>query len=126
MATDIVWEGHRIHLESRYAGKYALLATETTISVDGKLMARSGGFGSTEKSICQFLHKDTTAILITEIKCTPFSFAKYKLSINGEEISQGDLNIERQVLSFLIIIFLLALPVAFCSPYILSFLFSGH
>lgn len=120
MAAEILWEGHRIQIETRLAGRYVWLATETRVLVDGQEAARSGGFGLTEHASGQFRHGDRMVPLELEIRPGWFSWydEKYKIRIAGQVVSQGEQNITRSGASYLLSGLLVGL-IACCAMFIL-------
>ncbi len=57
MTRTLEWEGHKIEMRIFFTPRLLMLATETTLTVDGRLVARKGGWGITERAAGWFSHK---------------------------------------------------------------------
>jgi hypothetical protein len=57
MTATMEWEVHRLELRIYFTPRLLMFAADTVLYVDGRRVARKGGFGITETAIGSFSHK---------------------------------------------------------------------
>jgi len=82
-----------------FTPRLLMLATDTVLVVDGRRVARKGGFGLTETARGHFFHqgRQVKAELQVHGDLTVFTRIPYRLRLNGVTVSQGRLQLERLV-----------------------------
>ena len=51
MTTTLEWEGHKIELRIFFTPRLVMVATDATVTVDGRRVARKGGLGLSETAV---------------------------------------------------------------------------
>ena len=97
MTRTLEWEGHKIEMRIYFTPRLLMLATDTTLAVDGRLVARKGGWGITETAAGWFHHKGREVKSELQVRGNRSVFTKvpYVLRLNGLPVSSGKLRLER-------------------------------
>jgi hypothetical protein len=89
------WEGHKIELRIFFTPRLAMVATDATVTVDGRRVARKGGLGLSETAFGSFSHKGRE--IRTELKVGGrlgvFTKIPYVLRFDGLPVSGGKLEL---------------------------------
>jgi hypothetical protein len=114
MATTLHWEGREVELRIFFTPRLAMVATDATVAVDGKRVARKGGVALAETATGSFSHqgREVRTELTVGGKLGVFTRIPYTLKFDGAEVSAGTLRLEGvapAVLSWLMVLGLLAL-----------------
>ena len=103
MATTVTWQGSNLELQAHISGSYLFLASETSLTVDSRRVARSGGFRFTESASGRFTGRDGLEHAIElQTMAGPFTLTlvPYVVRVDGIVISQGSLVLEGIALAF--------------------------
>jgi hypothetical protein len=97
MIKTLEWEGRRIEMRIFFTPRLLMLATDTTLTVDGLLVARKGGWGITETAAGWFSHKGREIKSELQVRGSRRVFTRipYVLRLNGLPVNAGKLKIER-------------------------------
>ena len=97
MTRTLEWEGHKIEMRIFFTPRLLMLATETTLTVDGRLVARKGGWGITERAAGWFSHKGREIKSELQVRGGRRVFTRipYVLRLNGLPVNSGKLRLER-------------------------------
>lgn len=114
MANTIEWIGRQIGMRCFISPRYLFLATETELSVDGTVVARTGGFSFTESCIATVQNQGKQSKMELEIRSGLFTMfnADYVLRVDGSPISSGKISIERIAAGCLVWMAIVALVAA--------------
>jgi hypothetical protein len=95
MTKTLEWEGHKIEMRIFFSPRFLMVATDTTLSVDGRLVARKGGLGITETAAGWFNHKGREIRSELQVRGSRSVFTKipYVLRLNGLPVSAGKLKL---------------------------------
>lgn len=89
--TEVHWEGHTIEFIPVLSHKTLWLATINELWIDGKLMAKSGGFSFNSEAKCVIKHHDHDITI--EVKSSTsgktLSGLNYEVIIDGETVDKG-------------------------------------
>jgi hypothetical protein len=93
----MMWQGRELELRIFFTPKLLMLATDTTLRVDGRLVAHKCGWGITETAKGSFSHNGRRIWSELQVRGNPSVFTKipYELRLDGEPVSQGRLRLER-------------------------------
>jgi hypothetical protein len=96
MTKTLEWEGHRIEMRIFFSPRFLMVATDTTLSVDGRLVARKGGLGLTETAAGSFNHKGKEIRSELQVCGSRSAFTRipYVLRLDGLPVSEGKLKLE--------------------------------
>jgi hypothetical protein len=96
MTKTMEWEGHKIEMRIFFSPRLLMIATDTTLAVDGKLVARKGGLGLSETAAGWFDHRggEIRSELQVRGNRTAFTRIPYVLRFNGLPVSVGRLKLE--------------------------------
>jgi hypothetical protein len=96
MTKTLEWEGHNIEMRIFFSPRFLMIATDTTLAVDGKRVARKGGLGITETATGWFDHKGREIRSELQVRGNRSVFTKipYVLRLNGLPVSAGKLKLE--------------------------------
>jgi len=112
------WNGNSVGVVSRFAGKYLFLATETTVRVNGRPVASSGGFTRGETAVGQFEDKDGEEHQIdvqSSVGVFALITADYLARVDGRVVAQGKGSIENALPMLLfLLLFVLVLGWELC------------
>ncbi|UCG44110.1 MAG: hypothetical protein JSU73_05740 [candidate division WOR-3 bacterium] len=97
MTRTLEWEGRKIEMRIYFTPRLLMFATDTTLCVDGRRVARKGGFGITETAVGSFRHKgkEIQAELQVRGNRSVFTRIPYVLRFDGSPVSEGRLRLER-------------------------------
>ena len=89
------WEGHKIELRIFFTPRLAMVATDATVTVDGRLVARKGGLGLSETAVGSFNHcgREIRAELRVGGRLGVLTRIPYVLRFNGLPVSEGKLKL---------------------------------
>lgn len=93
MAKTIQWQSHQIEINPFISPKYLLLAGETLLRVDGKEVARTGGFRFSEKGSGTFYHDGNPLPIELQLK-GGFLYVNYLLKIADNEVAKGKVKLQ--------------------------------
>jgi hypothetical protein len=95
MTTTLEWEGHKIEMRIFFSPRFLMVATDTTLSVDGRLVARKGGLGLTETAAGSFKHKGKEIRSELQVRGNRSVFTRipYVLRFDGLPVSEGKLKL---------------------------------
>jgi hypothetical protein len=90
------WEGHDVEMRIFFTPRLLMLATATTLSVDGRLVARKCGWGITETAAGSFSHKGKEIRSELQVRGgrSVFTRIPYVLRLDGLPVSEGELRLE--------------------------------
>jgi hypothetical protein len=96
LTRTLEWEGHSIEMRVFFSPRLLMIATDTTLSIDGRLVARKGGLGFTETAAAWFDHRGRDVWSELQVRGSPSVFTKipYVLRFNGLPVSTGKLKLE--------------------------------
>ena len=96
MTRTIEWEGHKLDMRIFFTPRLLMLATATTLSVDGRLVARKCGWGITETAVGSFSHKGREVRSELQVRGNRSVFTRipYVLRVDGLPVSEGRLRLE--------------------------------
>ena len=96
MTRILEWEGHKIEMRIFFSPRLLMIATDTTLSVDGRRVARKGGLGITETAVGSFNHKGKEIRSELQVRGNRSVFTKipYELRLDGSPVSEGKLKLE--------------------------------
>lgn len=96
MATTIDWKGHRLDLRIYFTPRLLMIATDATVSVDGRLAARKGGLALAETAVGSFNHdgREVRTELKVGGRLGVFTGIPYVLRLDGLPVSEGRLRLE--------------------------------
>lgn len=96
-ATALEWQGRKVEMRIYFTPRLLMLATDTTLSVDGTLIARKGGIGITETAVGSFSHAGREVRAELQVRGNPSVFTRipYVLRFDGEPVSEGRLKLGR-------------------------------
>lgn len=97
MTRTFEWQGHKLDMRIFFTPRLLMLATDTTLSVDGRLVARKCGWGITETAAGSFSHggRDVRSELQVRGNRSVFTKIPYELRLDGVPVSTGRLKLER-------------------------------
>lgn len=95
MTKTLEWEGHRIEMRIFFSPRFLMAATDTTLSVDGRLVARKGGLGLAETAAGSFNHRGKEVRSELQVHGSPSVFTRipYVLRFDGVTVSEGKLKL---------------------------------
>jgi len=95
MTRTLEWEGRKIEMRIFFTPRLLMLATDTTLTVDGMLVARKGGWGITETAAGWFSHKGREIKSELQVRGGRRVFTRipYVLRLNGLPVSGGKLKL---------------------------------
>ncbi len=93
MAKTIEWQNHKIEINPFISPKYLMFAGETLLKVDGKEVARTGGFHFSEMACGTFNHDGESLPVELQIK-GGFLSINYLLKIADNEVAKGRINLQ--------------------------------
>jgi hypothetical protein len=95
VTNTIEWEGHKIEMRIFFTPRLLMLATDTTLTVDGLLVARKGGLGITETAAGWFSHKGREIKSELQVRGgrRVFTRVPYVLRLNGLPVNSGKLKL---------------------------------
>jgi hypothetical protein len=91
------WEGRKVEMRIYFTPRLLMFATDTTLSIDGRRVARKGGFGITETAVGTFSHDGRQIKAELQVRGSPSVFTRipYVLRFDGSPVSEGKLKLER-------------------------------
>jgi hypothetical protein len=97
MTRTLEWEGHKIGLRIFFTPRLAMVATDATVTVDGRRVARKGGLGLSETAVGSFNHngREIRTELQVGGRLGVFTRIPYVLRFDGAPVSEGELKLER-------------------------------
>jgi hypothetical protein len=97
MTRTLAWEGHRIELRIFFTPRLAMVATDATVTVDGRRAARKGGLGLSETAVGSFNHEGREIRVELQVggRLGVFTRIPYVLRFDGAPVSDGELKLER-------------------------------
>jgi hypothetical protein len=97
MTSTMDWQGRELKLRICFSPRFLMFATDTTLTVDGRLVARKGGLGITETAKGSFSHNGKRIWSELQVRGNPLVFTRipYELRFNGLQVSKGRLRLER-------------------------------
>lgn len=95
MTKNLEWEGHKIELRIFFAPRLAMVATDATVTVDGRRVARKGGLGLSETAVGSFNHKGREIRTELQVggRLGVFTRIPYVLRFDGSPVSEGKLEL---------------------------------
>ncbi|MEO0078576.1 MAG: hypothetical protein ABIK86_06230 [candidate division WOR-3 bacterium] len=121
MRQVLEWGGHEVEMEIAFSPRFLMFATDTSLWVDRKLVARKGGLGVCETAVGYFEHggRKVRAELKVCGGLSVFTQIPYVLRFDEQVVKQGKLKLGRLgaavwvwvlVLAFLCVLVLTLLP----------------
>jgi hypothetical protein len=95
MTRTLEWEGHKIELRIFFTPRLAMVATDATVTVDGRRVARKGGLGLSETAVGSFNHKGREIRTELQVggRLGVFTRIPYVLRFDGSPVSEGELKL---------------------------------
>lgn len=96
MTRTLEWGGHDIEMRIYFSPRFLMVATDTTLTVDGRRVARKGGVGISETARGSFSHDGREVRCELEVRGnrSVFTMIPYVLRFDGQPVSEGRLRLE--------------------------------
>ncbi len=97
MTQTFEWKGHELEMGIAFSPRFLMFATDTTLWVDRRLVARKGGLGITETATGTFRHEGREVRAELEVcgGLSVFTQIPYVLRLDGALVSTGRLKLGR-------------------------------
>jgi hypothetical protein len=97
MIKTLEWEGRKIELRIFFTPRLAMIATDATVAVDGRRVARKGGLGLSETAVGSFNHNGRQIRTELQVggRLGVFTRIPYVLCFDGAPVSEGELQLEQ-------------------------------